>query len=68
MGHILDGNSKHTAHAWRKVGFIGEKSPIRDCSRSNQMPISEWASNIGSMISTMKYIDNIWEKLFNEMG
>ena len=25
-------------HAGRKIGLFGEKNPIYDCSRSNQMP------------------------------
>ena len=32
---ILDGNSEHVAHAWRKIGLFGLKNPICDCSRSN---------------------------------
>ena len=37
---ILDANSEHDAHAWRKICVFGEeeKNPICDCSRSNQMP------------------------------
>ena len=34
---ILDGNSEHVAHAWRKISLSGEINPICDCSRSNQM-------------------------------
>ena len=35
---ILDGNSEHVAHARRKIGLLGEKYLLCDCSRSNQMP------------------------------
>ena len=38
MALLLDGNSEHVGHAWRKIGLFGEKNPICDCSRSNQMP------------------------------
>ena len=35
---ILEGNSEHVAHAWRKICLIGFlKNPICDCSQSNQM-------------------------------
>ena len=37
MVFILDGNSEHAAQAWRKIGIFGEKNPICECSRSNQM-------------------------------
>ena len=35
---ISDGNSEIVAHARRKIGHLGEKHPICDFSRSNQMP------------------------------
>ena len=39
MVHIADGSSEHVAHAWRKTGlFGGEKNPICEFSRANQMP------------------------------
>ena len=34
---ILDGKSKHVAHALKKKGLFGEKYPICDYSRPNQM-------------------------------
>ena len=33
---LLDSNSEHVAQAWRKIGLVGEKKPICDCSRSNK--------------------------------
>ena len=33
---ISNGNSKHCAHTWRKIGLFGAK--ICDCCRSDQMP------------------------------
>ena len=36
---ILDGNSEHVAHAWKKIGHFGEeKNPICDQFQSNRMP------------------------------
>ena len=36
---LLDGNSEHVAHAWRKIGLLGEeKKTGLGCSRSNRMP------------------------------
>ena len=32
---ILDGNSDHIAHAWRKIGLFGYENPI---FVTNQMP------------------------------
>ena len=37
---ILDGNSEQAAHAWRKIDiFVGKKS-TSDCSRTDQMPLT----------------------------
>ena len=63
---ILDGNSKYVAHAWRNIGLFGEKNPIHDCSRSNEMtqkdriiemfltcaPIFEFQCNKSTMVLT----------------
>ena len=46
MGLISDGNSEQVGHAWRKIGFFGEKSPNFDCSRSNQMPKTDQIKEI----------------------
>ena len=34
---MLDGNSEHAAHAWRKRGLSGEKNPICDYSEYDQL-------------------------------
>ena len=38
MVRILDDNSEHVSHALRKIDLFGEKYPICDCSRSNDVP------------------------------
>ena len=35
---IVDGNSEHVAHSWRKMSIFGEKNPFCDNFRSYQMP------------------------------
>ena len=35
---MLNGNSENVTKAWRRLGLFGEKNPICDSSRSNQMP------------------------------
>ena len=45
MVPILDGNSEHFSHGWRKIGLFWEKK-IYDCSRSNQMPYTEYLAEI----------------------
>ena len=34
---LLDGNSEHVAHAWRKIDLFGEKNPVFDCSCSDAL-------------------------------
>ena len=46
---MLDGNSGHVAHAWRKIGLFGGKYAICACSRTNQ--ITETASCVHTIIS-----------------
>ena len=43
MELILDGKTEHVAHTYRKICLFGEKNPIFDFSRSNQMP---WTDQI----------------------
>ena len=38
LGHILDGNSEHVAHAWRTKVFSEKQNPIYEFFRSYQMP------------------------------
>ena len=35
---ILDVNSEHVAHAWRKLGLSGEKKTIFDCASISELP------------------------------
>ena len=45
---VLDGNLYHVAHGWGKIIIFGEKNQIRDCSRSNQMPQTDYKTEIAS--------------------
>ena len=49
---ILDGNSEHVAHAWRKIGIFGKKNMICDGSRSKQMPYTDQITKIAPYART----------------
>ena len=59
---ILDGNSGHVAHGWKKMGIFGEKNSLCDCSRFIKCfkqrlrftcaPISELPSDASTMNET----------------
>ena len=50
---LLDGYSEHAAHARRKKGLFEEKNyQIYDCSRNNQMTLTDQITEIGPNVRT----------------
>ena len=49
---ILNGDSEHVAHTWRKVVFSGEKNSVCDSSRIDQMPLTDHIKDIAPYVRT----------------
>ena len=58
---ILDGNSEHVGYAQGKKIFADKKNPICGCSRSNQMPLTDWISEIPSPMRNMYWVTILYK-------
>ena len=58
MVFIFDGDSEHAAHTWSKIGLCGGKNPICDCSRSNQLPLTDRIADIAHYVRTYFWVTN----------
>ena len=53
---ILNANSDHVSHVWRKIGLLGCKNSKCDFSRSNQIPLTDQTTEAAPYVCTYFWV------------